>query len=494
MEWGLHEASKHWKLTWMASIGKERILLDNSPCFGLHSQRRRGHQGSLKDMKIKLFQTYSLIALSLLLTACAATPNPSPENNPDEIGSPYDASEGAPTPDEPTTIDAPSEPNVDTSAPPDASEAPPEEPDTRDAGDPPEGPSEGPSPDAQPSVQPRLLALGKDGQIASLQLTSPWKVLASGDLKQPVASARCSGGRCVVVHPSPADSLSVVNPLDLSATKMQLSSGADPRDVAFVDQKTIVVSQYGKSALLLVDLDSGSKETIDLSALADDDGLPETLRMARCGRRVFIQLLRIDHKTGAPSTMGPALAVVDVDLQGKAHIVDADPNTPGQQAIKLSGSPNFDMPVDCKREQLHLAEPKPLMQGGGWYELVNTTTLKTSKSPIAHSAQVGGFAVVKPGLYWLITHTATSPAGNSSHLNLVGAPDTSTYNTFARDKVDELVLDPTQDLLFFPDNCETASYPQCASGVHVFHALTGKAQPQGHIKLGFPPMEVAISR
>ncbi|TNE50163.1 MAG: hypothetical protein EP343_09540 [Deltaproteobacteria bacterium] len=438
---------------------------------------------------------FGLLVL-FLLTGCAS-PNPSPEGeNPGEASSSYDASEGGA--EEPATSEpsSPDEPNpTDSSEGPDSSETP-DGSDLQDASEPTEEPNTPEVPDTPPSVQPRLLALSKDGRVAALQLTSPWKVLSTGDLKQPSASARCFGGRCVIVHPSPSDSLSVVDPLDLSkATTIKLESGADPRDVAFVDNKTILVSQYGKSALLQLDLDSGSKESIDLSPLADADGVPEMLRMAHCEKQVFVQLLRLDHKTEAPSSMGPGLAVIDLNAQGSDRLVDADPSTPGKQAIKLSGSPNHDMPLNCKTGTLYIAEPKPLMQGGGSYEQVDVKTLKASKAPIDHGAQVGGFVVVEPGMYWLITHTATSPAGNSSHLNLEGVQGTTTYNTFAYDKVDELVLDPSQDLLFFPDNCETKpTYPQCASGVHVFHARTGTPADNGVISLGFPPMELAISR
>lgn len=439
----------------------------------------------------------SVIVALFFLAACAS-PDPLREGDTtDGPSSPtLDASEGAL--DEPTTIDTFTPEEIITT---DASTGPdslgtPEEPNTPEQPNTPETPDTPEVPEAPMTVKPRLLVLGKNGRIASLQLTSPWTVLSTGDLKQPTASARCFGGRCVVVHPSPADSLSLVDPLDLaSSTKIQLDRGADPRDVAFVDEKTIVVSQYGKSALLVINLGSGSKESIDLGALADADTLPEALRMAHCGRRVFVQLLRIDHKTGAPTTMGPGLAVIDLDEKGTNRIVDADPGTPGKQAIGLSGSPNFDMPINCKTGQLSIAEPKPLMKGGGWYEQVNLKTLEAGKSPINHGAQVGGFAVVAPGLYWLITHTATGPAGNSSHLNLEGGSSNTTYNTFADDKVEELALDLTQDLLFFPDNCEVKpSNPQCQSGVHVFHARTGVPQPKGVIQLGFPPMELAISR
>lgn len=95
---------------------------------------------------------------------------------------------------------------------------------------------------------PRLIALSRGGRIASLDLAPPWTVRKTGDLGAAIASARCRAGRCLVVHPS-IDSISVVDATDLSvADPIVLERGADPRDVAFVGDHTVVVSQYGRGS------------------------------------------------------------------------------------------------------------------------------------------------------------------------------------------------------------------------------------------------------
>ena len=71
-------------------------------------------------------------------------------------------------------------------------------------------------------------------------------------------------------------------------------------------------------------------------------------------------------------------------------------------------------------------------------------------------------------------------------------PDT--YNSFANQRVDELVIDHEQQAMFFPDNCQVKPGVPCLSGVHVFNAVTGAALPKGVINVGFRPMEVAVSR
>lgn len=345
-----------------------------------------------------------------------------------------------------------------------------------------------------PLPEPRLIALSRDGRIASIEIAAPWTVRASGDLRATTASARCRGGRCLVVHPSPADSISVVAASDLSVMDtIVLGHGADPRDVALVGDHTAVVSQYGRAELLEVDLTTRKTTPIDLSALADADGLPEALRLASCGRRVFAQLRRVDHATDTPASIGAALAVIDLDRVGSDRVVDTDPATAGVQGIALAGRPNFDMPTDCAAGVLYVAEPALLMQGGGAYEQVDLGTLRARDLPIDTGAEVGGFEVVGGGQFWLVTHTTTGPAP-SSHLNLIGGGSPDTYNTFASEHVNDLALDRDEDLLFFPDPCSTATFPSCETGVHVFHAHTGTPASTEAIDLGFAPIEVVVSR
>lgn len=344
-------------------------------------------------------------------------------------------------------------------------------------------------------VEPRLIAISRDGHIASLDIAAPWTVRASGELGAPIASARCRNGRCLVVHAAPDNFISVVDGEDLSpADPIVLEPGSDPRDVALVDDHTAVVSQYGRAALLEIDLATRDVTPIDLSPLADADGVPEVLRLASCGRRVFAQLRRVDHISEMPSPLGAALGVIDLDRPADDRIVDADPQIRGVQGIALARRPNFDMPVDCTAGVLYVAEPIPLMQGGGGYEQVALSTLTASEYPVATSAEVGGFEVIAPSQYWLITHTEFGP-GPSSHLNFFGPEPSDTYNTFADEHVNDLAFDREGDLLFFPDACTPSPrYPSCESGIQAFHAHTGLRATAKAVNLGFPPIEVVVSR
>src|SRR5688572_28910921 len=68
------------------------------------------------------------------------------------------------------------------------------------------GPPDAGAPDAG-APTPRLIVASREGQLAALDLASPWAARASGDTGAVVASVRCSEGSCLVVHPSPVDAI-----------------------------------------------------------------------------------------------------------------------------------------------------------------------------------------------------------------------------------------------------------------------------------------------
>ncbi|MBK6581123.1 MAG: hypothetical protein IPG17_34205 [Sandaracinaceae bacterium] len=341
----------------------------------------------------------------------------------------------------------------------------------------------------------RLVVVGPDGEIASLDLAAPFTVRASDDLDAVTSSVKCAGARCVVVHPAPSNTVDLVDARTLSVTRtFTLARGADPRDAAWVGDDIVVVSQYESAEVVVIDATALTVSSIDLAALADADGLPEPAHVASCGQRAFVQLARIDHESGAVSDLGPALAVLDFSSPAGGRVVDVDPDAVGVQGVALNSQAEFDMPVDCARSRLFVAEPRPLFSGGGGYEVVNLSTLVVSVFDFANGAQVGGFEVVDDVLGWRITHTDFGP-GASSHLELVGAGAFPTYNSFSSYYVDQLALDTVEDLLFFPDPCTiTPSNQACERGVHVFHARSGEVASGTPVDVGFDAIDLAVAR
>jgi hypothetical protein len=133
---------------------------------------------------------------------------------------------------------------------------------------------------------------------------------------------------------------------------------------------------------------------------------------------------------------------------------------------------------------------------GGGYEQVDLDALVARELPITMGADVGGFVVLEPDTFWLITHTEFGP-GLSSHLTFRTDVEilSHPHTTFANEHVDDLVFDRDQDLIFYPDPCTPGpSNPICDIGVHVYHARTAERASAEAIDTGFSPIEVVLSR
>jgi hypothetical protein len=137
------------------------------------------------------------------------------------------------------------------------------------------------------------------------------------------AVIRTGGGYTIVLNRFLADNVQVLR-RDLT-TQLQCTTGAgsNPHDIAVVAPDKAYVTRYGATALWIVDpsarsCDGFHRGSIDLSAFADADGLPEMDQTAVVGDTLFVAVQRLDRNHGfAPS--GPSLLVV-VDTTSDAVV------------------------------------------------------------------------------------------------------------------------------------------------------------------------------
>jgi hypothetical protein len=332
-----------------------------------------------------------------------------------------------------------------------------------------------------PAPQPRVIALSRGGDMVSMNIDRPWDIVARTALKETINSVHCQAGVCAVVHPDPVNALTLVDAQNLNLiSRFDFAKSSDPRDVTFTDDHTLVVSFYNRNYLLELNSKTGYQRTIKLTALADSDGLPESNMLASCGKQVYVQLQRLDHKTTLPGKEPALIAIVDTDKQDQL------------QTIPLALTPALDMRINCQTRELIVAEPQSIIQGGGDVEKINLNTRKVSSALAEGEFANGGILRISQHLYWLNQHTDTGP-GPSSHLSLVGGASDDVYNVFANEHVDNFVYDSVTHWLFYPNPCSTIGSADCDNGVHVFDGLTG-ASTGNSIDPGFAPIEVTISR
>ncbi|MBD3348497.1 MAG: hypothetical protein GF400_04800 [Candidatus Eisenbacteria bacterium] len=228
------------------------------------------------------------------------------------------------------------------------------------------------------------------GRVATLDVLAPWSV------DDPVASvhsdadARYHDGLVYVVNHLYADNIQVLDPEQSFATVLQFSvgPGSNPQDIAFLSDARAYVSRHERTHLLDVDATTGAvNDSIDLSPLADADGIPEMSAMAVHGGYLFVAVQRLDRDYYWVPVPPSCLAVIDTATN---TLVDVDGTTPGVQGIEL--------PFTNPYRDIHVDETSGLMYvacSGSWSSLdgaiveVDPVSLQVTGT-VATESQLGG--------------------------------------------------------------------------------------------------------
>ena len=342
--------------------------------------------------------------------------------------------------------------------------------------------------------QPHVFVVASDfpaaatGSAAAIAIDPPWN--ASPAVK-PVGAdpiVRHFGGLHYVVNRDQG-SVQVVDPRSLE-TLITFDTGAGtlPQDILVVAPDTAWVSRYEHTHLYKVDPRTGEgHDAVDLSVLADADGIPEMSMQARYGRLLFVQLQRLDRESELMEPVAPSLlAVVDLVTE---ELVDVDAETPGVQGIALDGLiPSFKMQVEPATRHLYVSTPAGLLGPNGGIEEIDLVTLRSNGFVTSEMQLVGdltGFVMVSPEFGYVLIHTDFTL---SSHLTRFSRSDGShqgeMYVSFGQ--VDHLAFDPRTGQLFFPD-------PE-VQGVRVFDAATGVQLTTQPIDTGLAPLDLVVAR
>jgi len=122
------------------------------------------------------------------------------------------------------------------------------------------------------------------------------------------------GGRVYAINRYNADNIQVIDPAAGLATTAQFSTGngSNPHDIAVLAPDRAYVTRNQEASLWIVDPRDGTElGTIDLSSLADADGLPEMDQMALVGSTLFVTLQLLDQDAFFLPTGPGAAAVID---------------------------------------------------------------------------------------------------------------------------------------------------------------------------------------
>lgn len=93
----------------------------------------------------------------------------------------------------------------------------------------------------------------------------------------------------------------------------------NPHDIAIASDDTLWVSRYNMDSLAILREDGALDGEIDLSAFADDDGIPEMESLIAIGDKVYIALERMTW-TGSRYTSELPSLVVGIDIRSRSVI------------------------------------------------------------------------------------------------------------------------------------------------------------------------------
>ncbi len=148
------------------------------------------------------------------------------------------------------------------------------------------------------------------------------------------AVVRYYAGRIYVVNRLGQDNILVLDPAAPGTPLLQFSvgNGSNPQDIEFASAEKAYVSCNNSTSVLIVDPRSGDTlGEIDLSAFADQDGLPELAEMALVGNRLYVACQRLDRDAGWVASQS-VLVAVDLNTD---RVVDWDSAQDGVQGLVL---------------------------------------------------------------------------------------------------------------------------------------------------------------
>lgn len=174
------------------------------------------------------------------------------------------------------------------------------------------------------------------GAFAVFPLLQPEAVARDVERIHSDAVVRTHGGLVYVVNRLGGDNVQAIDPAAGYATRWQCSveNGSNPHDLAFARPDKAYVTRYERRELLIVDPTTGPdcagfvRGTVDLSSLADGDGIPEMDQAVVVGDRLYVTVQRLDRRNFFLPTDHSLIAIVDVatdSLVGSIRLTGTNP-------------------------------------------------------------------------------------------------------------------------------------------------------------------------
>ncbi|MCU0638562.1 MAG: T9SS type A sorting domain-containing protein [Candidatus Krumholzibacteria bacterium] len=327
------------------------------------------------------------------------------------------------------------------------------------------------------------------GSSAVIRFDGSWTTQIDAASIHSDAISRWHAGLVYVVNRENGDNIQILDPAAGFSTLRQFSTGngTNPQDIAFVDEAKAYITLYDANHLLIMNTVTGAQlGTIDLSAFADGDGLCENSRLRVVDDHLFVTIQRVDRNYWWGPVGDSYVAVVDCETDS---LVDADPSTPGIQAIRLQGAnPYSDILYDEASERLFVSCVGWWAVNDGGVEIVNPATLASEGFLLTEAAAGGdifdfdlsgggkGYAVVANSSFF--TELVSFDRASGMKIATIYAPGAWVIN--------DIGIAPSGEL-FLAD--QTVLDP----GIRIYDTSDDSEITEGPVDTGLPPYHICFS-
>ncbi len=343
---------------------------------------------------------------------------------------------------------------------------------------------------AHPALAQRAFVTTTDystGSLSAIDLATKTPTLDVASIHSD-ATVRWFDGLVYVINRLGQDNVLRLDPDAGFAVVNQFSTGngSNPHDVAVTAPDACWVTRYETVDLWKMNPATGAHTaTVDLSALADADGIPEMDAMTAVNGRLFVTVQRLDRNTFFSPTAASYLAVVDLSAD---TLLDTDAATPGVQPVTLAATNPFsEIRLDPFSGDLVVSEVGFFGALDGGVEAIDPATFQSHGFVLTESAAGGDIldvVIASPTSGWAIVST---PSFTTELIRFDPSTGTKLGTVYAPGAY---VL---QDIERGPDGrIYLADRTATAPGIRCYDATTGAEETTAPIATGLPPFDIAF--
>ncbi|MBN1772288.1 MAG: hypothetical protein JXB32_13550 [Deltaproteobacteria bacterium] len=201
----------------------------------------------------------------------------------------------------------------------------------------------GDAPRRDPAAEGTLFVLTTDFETGAFSIVDHEAETAAVNvgLTHSDAVARVRGSRVYVVNRLGQDNVTALDAADGFRVLWQRSTGpgSNPQDIAFASDEKAYVPRLELPAVLVLDPRDGTRlGEVDLSGLADADGVPEASWAVAVADRIVVAVGRLDRNDAYRPTGPGALAVLDPATDTVERTIELSAANPwGEPVVATDG-------------------------------------------------------------------------------------------------------------------------------------------------------------